>query len=147
MLTKCLPIVFSGAFQCLWFCPTCQEGVEPVRDGTDSRGGDRGCGDKRKAGGGDCRSSGGKRKSDGGGGGGDGNDADGADPMEMSDDGSGDFGGDFGGGGSSDGDVDDGYGSAASNSSSTGPTASASFPVDSRDEDGEPAVSEQQVVN
>eukprot|EP00903_Cladosiphon_okamuranus_P019547 g17978.t1 len=65
-------------------------------------GGGRGRGGKRKTGGGGCRSSGDKHKSDGGGGGGDGNDDDGAAPMEVSDDGSGDFGGDFGGGDSSD---------------------------------------------
>eukprot|EP00752_Nemacystus_decipiens_P018696 g16760.t1 len=77
-----------------------------------------------------------KGKPDGGGGGG-------GSPMEVSDDGS----GDFGGGDSSDGDIDDGYGSAASTSSSTSPAASDSSPVDaatssiySRDEDGEPAV-------
>jgi len=54
----------------------------------------------------------------------------GVDPMEVSDDDSGDFGGDFGGDESSDGDVDDNESSTASTSSSTGPMVSASSPVD-----------------
>eukprot|EP00903_Cladosiphon_okamuranus_P011968 g11240.t1 len=104
-------------------------GAKRKASGGGGRGGGRGGGAKRKAGRGGGRGCGGKRKSDGGGGGGDGSDDDGAAPMEVSDDGSGDFGGDFGGD-SSDGDVDDGHGSAASTSSSTGPTASDSSPTD-----------------
>lgn len=104
-------------------------GAKRKAGGGGGRGGGRGRGGKGKTGGGTCRNSGGKRKSDEGGGGGDGNDDDGAAPMDVSDDGSGDVGGDFGGGDSSDEDVVDGYGSAAGNSSSTGPTASESSPT------------------